>query len=220
VTSPPERATGRRLLVYAAAASTTRRREPARDFATSASLDSLLAITLPPRWRACATIELDRYTSTPTRAQAVRRRLARATFRASPRHRDALSGGALPTSVTDHDHPVALRRPHVRVPGDKSIAHRLCTRRIAPAEPVLRGFAGGEDNRATRDACCALGLRIDERVTSCASTARLGTAPPRPPTPSTAATPAPRCGSYHLAAAVHSAASTATPRCGAARCSG
>ena len=55
-------------------------------------------------------------------------------------------------------------RGTVRVPGDKSIAHRaLLLGAIARGETVLRGFAGGEDNRATRDACRALGVRIDER---------------------------------------------------------
>lgn len=55
-------------------------------------------------------------------------------------------------------------RGRVAVPSDKSIAHRaLLFGAIARGETVIRGFAGGEDNRATRAACAALGVAIDER---------------------------------------------------------
>ncbi len=55
-------------------------------------------------------------------------------------------------------------RGTVRVPSDKSIAHRaLLLGAIARGETVVRGFAGGEDNQATRAAVCALGVVIAER---------------------------------------------------------
>jgi 3-phosphoshikimate 1-carboxyvinyltransferase len=48
-----------------------------------------------------------------------------------------------------------------RVPGDKSIAHRaLLLGAVARGPTVVRGFAGGEDNRATRDACRLLGIAV------------------------------------------------------------
>src|SRR5206468_3515105 len=47
------------------------------------------------------------------------------------------------------------------VPGDKSIAHRaLLLGAIARGATVVEGFAGGADNRATLDACTALGVAI------------------------------------------------------------
>jgi 3-phosphoshikimate 1-carboxyvinyltransferase len=45
------------------------------------------------------------------------------------------------------------------VPGDKSIAHRaLLLGAVARGPTLVRGFAGGEDNRATLDACRLLGV--------------------------------------------------------------
>jgi len=59
-------------------------------------------------------------------------------------------------TIAPASHPL---RGTFRVPGDKSMAHRaLLLGAIARGPTVVRGFAGGEDNRATRDACQLLGI--------------------------------------------------------------
>jgi 3-phosphoshikimate 1-carboxyvinyltransferase len=55
-------------------------------------------------------------------------------------------------------------RGTLAVPGDKSIAHRaLLLGAIARGTTTIHGFTGGADNRATLDACRALGVDVEER---------------------------------------------------------
>ncbi|MEW5984837.1 MAG: 3-phosphoshikimate 1-carboxyvinyltransferase [Acidobacteriota bacterium] len=85
-------------------------------------------------------------------------------------------------------HPVGRVLGRLRVPGDKSISHRLLMLgAVAEGDTVITGLATGDDCRSTRSCLRALGVQITERdrngvsVVTVAGRGRRGLAPPGAP---------------------------------------